>query len=298
VSRWARPSAPDRLPPATGKLTTSPTADRHLPSAASVLRRGLVLWGLGHISIGDRRGWLLLLLQPIAIAVLLVAAVQLIDGTRWLVIFPPLAALLVAWVAQAVHAYRRAVELGAQPGGQIQAAVFLPFAVLVVTLFWLVGGRHSSPTATVEGYVIAWVSGRSQLAASMYVTPPSTADLEATWAVQSAYLTERVTVLAAEYGPSSGLDPSQPLDNLRFSDPIPLGAGLATVTADIVRSQRVETMLLGIIPTASQETVVVEPAGAITVALVDQPPPAWLPTGRLASSAWLIRNVEVGASSP
>jgi len=214
------------------------------------------------------------------------------------VIFPPLAALLVAWVAQAVHAYRRAVELGAQPGGQIQAAFFLPFAVLVLTTFWLVGGRHSSPTATVEGYVIAWVSGRSQLAASMYVTPPSTVDLEATWAVESAYLTERVTVLAAQYGPTSGLDPSQPLDNLRFSEPIPLGSGLATVTADIVRLQRVETMLLGFIPTASQETVVVEPAGAITVTLVDQPPPEWLSSARLSSSAWLIQNVHVGAASP
>ena len=77
-----------------------------------------------------------------------------------------------------------------------------------------------------------------------------------------------------------------------------IGSGLAAVTADIVRLQRVETMLLGIIPTASQETVVVEPAGAITVTLVDQPPPEWLPAARLSSSAWLIQNVHVGASSP
>jgi len=241
---------------------------------------------------------LLLIAQPLAIAVLTVATVQLIDGTRWLIIFPPLALLLVVWVAQAVHAYRRAVELGARPGGELQAALFLPFAVTVVTLFWLAGGRHSSPTATVEGYVIAWVSGRSQLAADMYVTPPSPAELEATWAVESAYLRDRVTVLAAQYGPASGLDPSQPLDNLQFSEPVSDGAGLETVKVDIVRLQRVETMVLGIIPTASQQTVVVEPAGAITVTLVNQPPPEWLPTARLASSAWLIQEVQVGTSSP
>jgi hypothetical protein len=234
----------------------------------------------------------------VAIVALAIATLQLIDGTRWLVIFPPLALLLVAWAAQAVHAYRRAIELGAESGGEIQAALFLPFAAVVITMFWLAGGRHASPTATVEGYVVAWISDRTEVAANMYVTPPSTADLEAAWAVQSAYLKDRVTTLANQYGPTSGLDPSQPLDNLRFSDPVSTGNGLETVNVDIVRLQSVETMVLGFIPTASQETVVVEPAGAITVTLVDQPPPAWLPTARLSSSAWLIENVEVGASSP
>jgi hypothetical protein len=229
---------------------------------------------------------------------LAIGTYQLIDGTRWLVIFPPLALLLVAWAAQAVHAYRRAVELGAEPGGEIQAALFLPFAAAVLTIFWLAGGRHASPTATVEGYVVAWISGRTQVAANMYVTPPSTVDLEAAWAVQSAYLTDRVTTLASEYGPTSGLDPTQPLDNLRFSDPISVGTGLETVNVDIVRLQRVETMVLGFIPTAGQETVVVEPAGAITVTLVDQPPPTWLPTARLSSSAWLIEDVRVGSTTP
>ena len=269
---------------------------RHLPSAASVLRRSLVIWGLGHLAIGDRRGWLLMVLQPIAIIAWLVVAIQLIDGTRWLVTFPPLAALVVAWMAQAIHAYREAVDLGAQPGGQLQAALFLPVAVTALTLFWLVGGRHGSPTATVEGYVISWVSGRSQLASRMYITPPTPEQLESTWATQSEYLGGRVTALAAQYGPTSGLDPEQPLDNLQFSDPVAQADGRQVVTVEIVRSQQVETMILGFIPTASQETVVVEPAGAITVTLIEQPTQDWLPgPGRLNSSAWLIENVQVGA---
>ena len=43
------------------------TATSTLPTGASVLRRSLVVWGLGQLAIGDRRGWLLLLAQPLAI---------------------------------------------------------------------------------------------------------------------------------------------------------------------------------------------------------------------------------------
>src|SRR5829696_7152173 len=107
-------------------------ASRPLPSGASVLRRGLFIWGLGHVSIGDRRGWLLMLIQPLVVLGLLIVGAQLIDGTRWVIVFPPLAATLAFWVAQAVHAYRRAVELGAQPGGELQPALFLPVAVGVL----------------------------------------------------------------------------------------------------------------------------------------------------------------------
>jgi hypothetical protein len=262
-----------------------------------VLRRGLILWGAGHIHIGDRRGWLLLLMQPIAIAAFLVVAVQLIDGTRWLVVFPPLAALLVVWVAQAVHAYRRALELGWQPGGEMQAALFLPFAVAVLTAFWLIGGRHGSPSAALESYVVAWMSGRVESAAGLYVQPPSQDALLAGWSAQSAYLGQRIGALAAQYGPASGLDPDAPFDSLRFGAPAAAGTGRQNVAVDIVRRQRVETMILGIVPTASQETVVVERAGTVNLALVDQPPMAWLPFSGLPSTAWRIDSVTIGSGS-
>jgi len=276
-----------------GLTTTDPTANR-LPSAAAVLRRGLLIWGLGHLSIGDRRGWVLLLLQPLAIAGLLLVAIQVIDGTRWLVVFPPLAALLVVWLAQAIHAYRRAVELGAQPGGELQAGLFLPVAVTALTIFWLVGGRHGSPTATLESYVLAWMSGRTEAASTLYVTPPAPENQAASWDIQAAYLADRIAMLAGQYGPTSGLDPARPFDNLRFNEPTADGPGRQRVSIDIVRLQRVETTVLGIVPTAGQETVLVEQAGVITLALVPQPPVAWLPFGRLESSAWRIGGVTVG----
>jgi len=278
----------------TATSNPSPSATPRLPSGASVLRRGLLIWGLGHISIGDRRGWLLMALQPLVIIGLLMVAAQLIDGTRWVIVFPPLAAILAFWVAQAVHAYRRAVELGATPGGELQAALFLPVAVGVLTVFWLVGGRHGSPTATLEAYAVAWLSGKPDAAAHLYVTPPTADSVAAGWASQTEFLANRVEELARQYGPTSGLDPSEPYDNLRFGEPTPAGPGRQTVEIDIVRSERVEDTILGIVPTATQENVIVEPIGTITLALVDQPAAEWLPFGRLSSQAWRIEDVSIG----
>jgi len=283
-------------PHADSRSGTADLTANSLPSGASVLRRGLLIWGLGHISIGDRRGWLLLALQPLVILGLLMVAAQLIDGTRWVIVFPPLAAILAFWVAQAVHAYRRAVELGAKPGGELQAALFLPVAVSVLTIFWLIGGRHGSPTATLEAYAIAWMSGKSDAAAHLYVTPPAADSVASAWASQLDYLGDRVSVLAQQYGPTSGLDPTEPYDNLRFGQPTPAGPGRQTVEIDIVRSQRVEDTILGIVPTATQENVIVEPIGTITLALVDEPPPDWLPFGRLSSQAWRIEDVSIGST--
>jgi len=289
---------PDRLtaPTPTPRSTRHPHTgrQRRLPSAASVLRRGLLVWGLGHLVLGDRRGWLLMLLQPLSIAGVLLVAAQLIDGTRWLIVLPPLAGLLVVWLAQAIHAHQRAIELRATPGGELQAALFLPIAVAVLTAFWLVGGRHGSPAATLEGYVVAWMSGHSGSASGLYATPVEPADLDATWDSHVAYLTDRVRLLAAQFGPTSGLDPTRPFDNLRFRDPVATGPGRQLVDVDIVRRQRVETMVLGIVPTAAQETVVVERAGTITLSLVEQPVVDWVPFGRLPSFAWKIDRVAIG----
>lgn len=272
----------------------TPGDGNRLPAAAAVLRRGLVIWGLGHLAIGDRRGWLLLLLHPLAIVGVLVVAIGLIDGTRWLVVFPPLVVLLVVWVGQAIHAYHRAIDRGAKPGGELQAALFLPVAVLVLTTFWLVGGRHGSPSATLEAYVVAWMSARPDAAVTLYASPPDVGQLDARWIAQIAYLQQRVTGLAGTYGETSGLDPDRPFDNLRFRDPIATPDGSEIVVVDIVRRQQVENMILGIIPTAGQETVLVEQAGTLRLRLMEQVGPAWLPVGALRSYVWKIDAVDIG----
>ena len=130
-------------------------AKRPAPSAAKVLRRALVGWGLGHVLLGYRRGWLLLIAQPIAIVAVGVLAAALLDGTRWLVVFPPLLALMVFWVGQAVDAHQRALRMGAKAGGEMGIVVLLPVALTVLTLFWLLGGRHGSASATLQQYIDA-----------------------------------------------------------------------------------------------------------------------------------------------
>jgi hypothetical protein len=235
------------------------------------------------------------LLQPVAIAAVVLLAIQLIDGTRWLIVFLPLVALVVIWLGQAVHGYRRAVELGWRPGGEMQVALFLPVAVAMLTTFWLIGGRHGSPSATLESYVLAWMSGRVEAASGLWVNPPDSAGVGQTWSTHSAYLSARIAALATQFGPTSGLDSDQPFDSLRFAEPAAAGAGRQVVQVDIVRRQRVETTILGIVPTASQETVVIERAGTITLALVEQPAVSWLPLGRLPSVAWRIEAVTIGS---
>ncbi len=288
--------------------TPAPTASppgrrRRIPPAATLLRRSLFVWGLGHIALGDRRGWLLLALQPLAVAVVAAIAVLLVDSTRWIVVFPAVALLIAFWLGQAVHAHRLAVERGAEPGGEMQIAWTLPVVLVVMTTFWLLGGDHGSPAATLHEYVSAWHSGRVAEATSLFVEPPTEEALAARWQAQHEYVRRRVAEAAAMYGAMSGLDPDDPLAGLRYlaMDDEPGGPGRdpgaavpdehASVAVDIVRRQRVETTLFGIIPTATQETVLVERAGIIRLRAVPADVPAWLPAGQPPPRVWRIEEV-------
>ena len=267
------------------------TATSTLPTGASVLRRSLVVWGLGQLAIGDRRGWLLLLAQPLAIAGLIVFAAVLIEGTRWMVVFPALLLLLVAWLGQALAAYRQAVARGAKPGGELQVVGFLPVAVVAVTVFWLVGGSLGAPATTLGRYVAAWESNDAAKAADLFATPMSTAEIEAMWVVQTAYLEKQVTAAFIEYGPLSGIDPEEPFNSLRFTEEASTSADVSSVAVELVRRQRVESLLLGFIPTATQETVVVEQLGSIDLKALPDTPPPWLAGIRTGASVWLIDTI-------
>jgi hypothetical protein len=248
--------------------------------AAGVLRRSLLIWGWGHIALGDRRGWLLVLLQPIAIAGLGFAAWQLIDGTRWLAVFVPLVALLAFWIGQAVHAHRRALALGAAPGGELQLAFVLPFLLAVVSAFWLVGGRHGSAASAVEAYMEAWQADRPDVAVALYgVGGAAPADVAALWTQERSWLTARIEEARQTYGARSGLDAARPFSSLRVSQSAP-----AYFLVELVRSESYQTTILGLIPTAGQRTVVVAPLLGIAVA--EEPVSGYLP-----STVWRIDQV-------
>ena len=270
---------------------------KHVPSARNVLCAAIVGWGLGHVMLGDRRGWLLLILQPVAICAVVLLALGLIDGTRWLVVFPPLVALLVFWIAQAIDAHQRAIRMGSQPGGEMAIVGLLPIALTVLTLFWLIGGRHGSPSATLQEYIGAWMDSRPDTAAALFAPARTPGSVSVEWNAESQLLSQRIAAAEATYGEESGLDADHPFDSLRFGDPQVSGDGRVSMTVDIVRDERVQATVLGFIPTAGQQTVVVEREMTIWLEEDDQPQLTWLPFGGFDSFSWRISAIDSSPAS-
>jgi len=296
----SEPAQPPAMARAAASAITTAAAepsDRHVPSARRVLGAAIVGWGLGNVLLGYRMGWLLLILQPVAIASVLVLALGLIDGTRWLIVFVPLVVLLVVWIAQAVDAHQRAIRMGARPGGEMAIVLLLPVALLVLTTFWLLGGRHGSPTATLQSYISAWMDDRPQAAAALFATPRTPDQVAAEWSTETQMLTQRVAAAEATYGQDSGLDSDDPFDSIRFGDPQVSGDGRVEVALQIVRDQTVQSTVLGFIPTAGDQTVTVETDMTIWLEQVDDPQLTWLPGGGFDSSSWKISGIEASPTS-
>jgi hypothetical protein len=227
---------------------------------------------------------LLLVLQPLAIAAVAFVAVELIDGTRWLAVFAPLLVLLVVWLGQAVDAHRRAIALGAEPGGEMQVAAFLPLALTVLMLFWLLGGRHGSPAATVEAYMDAWMGAQPEQASALFETPTPPQQVALQWTSTSDEIRQLLDDGRATYGEGSGLDPTRPFNSLRVTQAEQQRGG-AVFTVEIIRSERFATTVFGVIPTAAQRTVVVRPV--LSIGLIEQTDT----TGALPNARWRIAVV-------
>ena len=252
------------LPPAVDRMQVSPGA-----SPASVLWRSLVLWGAGHLAMGLRRGWLLLAAEVAFVAVLAVLLLPRAAGTSDDLVFTAVALFFVAWVAQAVDAYRVAAgspghEPGPGPGEerivgpgvgdatggaagkpQIEAhgraallllALVLP-ATLVFTAFWMVAGRGATPESALEHYVVAWRAGEPGRASGYLAAPQSPETLDAEWRAQEDRITTRLREIAAGLDTSpeggGGVDADRPFRNLEFViEPLGSdGAGSASVDA-------------------------------------------------------------------
>jgi hypothetical protein len=267
-----------------------------VPSGAAVLRRALVLWGTGHLALGDRRGWLLLLIQPLAIGGLVAVGVLVLQGSRWIALFPALALLIAVWLGQAMHAHRLAIRSGGAPGGEFQIVLALPLVVVLLSGFWLVGGSRSSPAAAVQHYVAAWQAGKPADAALLFAEPIDASALDAGWRAQRSHVEQVVRDAARRYGAQSGLDPEEPFNSLRF-EVSSTSADRAVVQVEVVRRRRVETSLFGIIPTATQETVLVERLGEISLRARTAPLPDWLPLRINPGRLWLIDEVTLATGA-
>ena len=285
VTRATDRGAPTDLPPP------------RLPTPRGALRRSLILWGWGQLALGDRRGWLLLALEPVALAALVAIGLPLGAGTGLELVFVAGALVAVAWLGQSVHAYRLAVrrrrpfDLAGPDGGAIELLWLVPFAVAATTAYWAAFGTAASPDATLARYVADWRAGHAADGAALFATPPDPSALAAAWQRQAPRLRNDLVVAAAAAGPDSAIDPQQPFESLRFdwagAAAGGAGAGSRVVDIRVVRVRAIRDTAFGFVPISHDELVSVADLGTVTLRLVSLPGP--IPG--LPVTAWRIDRV-------
>ena len=266
---------------------------------ASALRRALLLWGAGHLAMGLRRGWLMLAAEVAFIVALVLFLLPRATGTSDDLVFTTLALFFVAWVAQAVDAYRIAaraldreppIEVHGRPALLLLALV-IP-ATLVFTTFWMAAGRGATPESALEHYVVAWRAGEPDRALGYLAAPRSREALDAEWREQGDRIASRLRAIA-------GVDADRPFRNLEFvlgpdgndGAGSALGSpGMATAAINVVRRVQVHDTFLGLFPTASLRTAVIEQIGTVRLTLVELPPPLGLGP---PDHAWRVERVEI-----
>jgi hypothetical protein len=202
------------------------------PDPGRVLRRALIAWGWGHLSIGrSALGATLLLAEVAAVLVVGWLTIGLADSSAYLVPFLVGVGFLVAWGAQAVHAYRTAHS--AQPAGPpvtperspATAIGWLSLPLLAWGAgFWLIGAHAATPAAALDRFVSAWTAGE----------------------LEGGEWPMAVLAAADEAAARLGSGPDRFRD-VRFSI-IEERDGRAVAVGDAIHYERRDIRLLGIIP--------------------------------------------------
>ena len=254
-----------------------------------VLRRSLVGWGLGHLMLGDARGWLLLGLE-IAWLVAFGLSLALLQTDRWLVAYGLLSGFIVAWVAQAVNAYRKARARSGTNSGAAWLLAVAPFVIALLTGFWLFSGAEASPAATFQRYVGAWrhddaearrsacsrnrhgrrrsrIGGRSRSASSPTASTPSP------MRIPSSAWTRRTRTPTCASTCTTGVTDG--------------GAGPVQFDVQVVRQVSVPSTFFGLVPATRTETRIVDTVGSAT--LIRRPVDGLLAAS--GASVWLIQQV-------
>lgn len=256
----------------------------------------MLAWGLGHIRLGDRRGWLLLAAEVAWVAVF-VASLGLLSTDRWIVCYALLAGFVVAWLAQAIWAYRLAHARDPRSNGAAWLLALAPVLIVLLTGFWLFAGSLASPAATFERYVGAWQHHDATDAVGLFANPPLAVALAADWRTEDQAIATRVARLAAA-DRRLDLDTVHPQANLRFvlgaSPPTPGGdATVRRFDIQIVHQVSVPGSFLGILPASHTETRVLEVVGSAV--LVRQSPGGL--ADAIGASEWRIQAVSIATGS-
>ena len=200
------------------------------PDPGRVLRRALIAWGWGHLSIGRSGiGGTLLLAEVVAVLVVAWLTSSLADSSAYLVPFLAGVGFLVAWGAQAVDAYRAAHS--SQPAAEATPERSPATAIGWLSLpllawgagFWLIGAHAATPAATLDRFVTAWTADGLE---------------EGEWPTT-------VVAAADEAAARLGSGPDRFRD-VRFSI-VEQGGGRALAVGDAIHYERRDIRLLGII---------------------------------------------------
>lgn len=275
-------------------------------SARGAIRRSLVAWGWGQLATGDRRGWLLLALEVVAVVGFALVAIPYARGTSSGLVFIAGAAFVGVWAAQALHAERRArrrlepFAAGAPAGAAVELLWLAPIVVAGATAFWSLTGPATSPDDLLADYVDLWRTGRAADASVLFAVPPDPVGLEAAWQRQSARLTNETIRAAAQAGAAGGIDPTDPWASVRWNEPDQTStstagqgvnvAGRFTAGATVVRRETARDSFLGLVPTTSERLVPIDDLGTIGLRTVELPGP--LP-GTPPVVAWRIDAVQL-----
>jgi hypothetical protein len=260
----------------------------------SVLRRSLLIWGLGDLASGGRQVGLSLMFGEVAaLAALAYLVIGLAQTTWYLVPFLGGVAFLLAWAAQAVGAYHRAQRRqGAtgptQPRSPAATVAWLSLPLLLWgTGFWVVGASGASPAAVLDRFEGRWPDlQRTQatpLAADLAANPAAVTAAAAT-ALHALSALCRAGALSADCGEA----PENLLRNVRITirNQTP---DTAQAIAETVRYERRASRFLGIF--SGTELV---PVAQTTVLVVDLRAVASpLPGGiDLGAQRWQIVNAQ------
>jgi hypothetical protein len=271
-----------------------------------VLARSLVVPGWGHAATGDRRGLLLTVGFGLAATTLLVIAWAYAAGPAATIVFLLGTSFAAAWLAQAIHASRRAArrwERGGTPsprGGLGAVVAGLAVATLLAVLFWSIAGEGASAASRASAYAAAWWAGRPEAAAGAFDPPLDPAAIDTAWAEQTPRLRNALVSAAADAGPLGGIDPDRPFDSVRFvpvtADEAARGGAdddRAVFDVEIVRRVRQPTRLLGILPATSTVIETAERIGTVTLRLVGGDRSGLLP----GIPSWRVETVDLFGTS-
>lgn len=137
------------------------------PDAGLVLRRALVAWGLGHLTLGrGGTGRALLLAEAVAAGIVAWLAIGLADTSAYAVPFLAGIGFIVAWAWQAVDAYRaaHALQPARAPAPERSPAAAIGWLSLPLLIwgagFWLVAAQSATPAAVLDRFVTEWSGDR------------------------------------------------------------------------------------------------------------------------------------------